>query len=84
MEAAWERKRLKYADLAREAGWRTTIYPLEVGCRGFVGTSAVQLMRDLRVAGGSLQKALKDLPWEVEKSSFCFWLKRMDICWGIT
>lgn len=41
MEAAWERKRLKYNDLAaecREAGWKTTIYLVEVGCRGFVGT----------------------------------------------
>lgn len=42
MEAAWERKRLKYDDLAaecREAGWKTIIYPVEVGCCGFVGTS---------------------------------------------
>ena len=35
IEAAYERKKAKYSDLAaecREAGWKTTIYPVEVGC----------------------------------------------------
>ncbi len=38
MEAANERKRAKYADLVedcREAGWKATMCPVEVGCRGF-------------------------------------------------
>ncbi|KAJ8279317.1 hypothetical protein COCON_G00063830 [Conger conger] len=41
IEAAFERKKAKYSELAaecREAGWKTTIYPVEVGCRGYVGT----------------------------------------------
>lgn len=75
MEAAWERKRLKYANLA--AKWRTTIYLVEVGCRGFMGTSAVHLIRDLGVAGASLRKVE-----EVEKSSFWLWKKRKDVCGG--
>ncbi|KAJ8344224.1 hypothetical protein SKAU_G00315530 [Synaphobranchus kaupii] len=40
IEAAFERKKTKYSELAaecREAGWKTTIYPVEIGCRGFVG-----------------------------------------------
>ncbi len=40
MEAANERKRAKYADLVedcREAGWKATMCPVEVGCWGFVG-----------------------------------------------
>ncbi len=35
MEAAYECKKAKYSELAaecREAGWNTTIYPVEVGC----------------------------------------------------
>src|SRR4029434_7588942 len=41
-EEGIERKKTKYSELAaecREAGWKTTIYPVEVGCRGFVGQS---------------------------------------------
>lgn len=87
MEAAWERKRLKYDDLAsecREAGWKTTIYPVEVGCRVFVGTSTVYRMRDLGVSGARFRKALKDLAEEAKKSSFWLWIKRKDTCWGTT
>lgn len=85
VEAAWEPKRLKYSDLAeecRKAGWRTTIYLVEVGCCGFVGTSAVHLLREMGVCGASLQKASKDLADEAEKSSFWLWLKRRDTSWG--
>ncbi len=39
VEEAYERKKNKYSDLAAEAsqnGWKTSIFPVEVGCRGFV------------------------------------------------
>lgn len=42
IETAFERKKVKYTKLVtecREAGWSTSIYPVEVGCRGFIGTS---------------------------------------------
>ncbi len=64
IEAASGRKRLKYADLAaecREAGWRTMLYPVEVGCCGFAGTATVHLLRDLGVTGAGQRKALKDI-----------------------
>ena len=35
IDAAFERKKAKYSELAaecREAGWKATIYPVEVGC----------------------------------------------------
>lgn len=43
MEAAFKRKEERYAELAAvcsEAGWRALTVPLEVGCRGYSGTSA--------------------------------------------
>ncbi|RXN31635.1 nucleolar 10-like protein [Labeo rohita] len=43
MEAAWERKRLKYDDLAaecREAGWKTIIYPVEL-CTASLASSGI-------------------------------------------
>jgi hypothetical protein len=36
VEEAYERKKLRYTDLAadcKEKGWRAIIYPVEVGCR---------------------------------------------------
>ncbi len=46
IQAVHEFKRLKYSDLAaecRDGGWTATIHPVELGCRGFVGKSAIQL-----------------------------------------
>ncbi|XP_047436657.1 uncharacterized protein LOC125005378 [Mugil cephalus] len=51
---AYERKQLKYADVAAEAeqrGWRTQVLPVEVGCRGFVATSTTKLLKRMGVRG---------------------------------
>ena len=85
IEAAFERKKAKYSELAaecRDAGWNTTIYPVEVGCRGFVGLSTIRLLKDTGVTGGTLKKATKELAEEAEKGSFWLWLRRKDKCWG--
>ena len=69
MEAAYEHKKAKYSELAaecREAGWKTTIYPVEVGCRGYVGLSTIRLLRDAGVTRGDLKKAIKELAEVVE------------------
>ncbi|XP_063325341.1 uncharacterized protein LOC134624301 [Pelmatolapia mariae] len=42
IEETFERKKLRYANLAAEAedrGWKIKVHPVEVGCRGFVATS---------------------------------------------
>lgn len=60
MEAAYERKKDKYSELAaecRETGWSTAICPMEVGCRGFIGTSIQRLLRNVGVTGPKLKKA---------------------------
>ncbi len=78
-------KRLKYSDLAaecREGGWTTTIHPVKVGCRGFVGKSAIQLLRAAGTTGISLRRAIKELAEEAEKASYWLWLRRRDMNWG--
>ncbi len=48
LKSAFERKKEKYAELAAaciEAGWRSFIYTVEVGCRGFTGTSTQRLVK---------------------------------------
>lgn len=85
MEAANERKHSKYADLAaecQEAGWRAITSPVEVGCRGFVGSSTVRLLRDIGCTGAGSRKAIKELAEEAEKGSFWLWLRRRDRGWG--
>ena len=85
LEAAYERKRAKYSDLAaecREAGWKTVICPVEVGCRGFVGSSTARLLRDMGCTGAAHRKAMKELAEEAEKGSFWLWLRRKQKSWG--
>ncbi len=85
MEAANERKCAKYADLVedcREAGWKATLCPVEVGCRGFVGSSTVRLLRNMGCTGAGCRKAIKELAEEAEKGSFWLWLRRKHRGWG--
>ena len=85
IEAANERKRAKYADLAaecKEAGWEAITCPVEVGCRGFVGSSTARLLRDMGCIGGEQRKAIKELAEEAERGSFWLWLRRKHRSWG--
>ncbi len=85
VEEAYERKNNKYSDLAAEAsqnGWKTNIFPVEVGCRGFVATSTTSLLRKIGVKGRSLQQAIKSISSAAEKSSNWLWIKRKDSIWA--
>ncbi|KAL6458201.1 hypothetical protein MHYP_G00334310 [Metynnis hypsauchen] len=85
MEEAYERKHLRYSELAAEArhqGWNTEVRPVEVGCRGFVGKSATKLLRDMGIRGQSLRTAIKAASEAAERSSQWLWLKRNDPSWA--
>ncbi len=87
LEAAYERKKAKYADLVaecRESGWNVRLYPVEVGARGFVGRSASCMLKDLGLRGGTLSRSTKELSEEAEKASHWLWLKQRDKAWGVT
>ncbi|XP_073731592.1 uncharacterized protein [Misgurnus anguillicaudatus] len=81
MEEAFERKRAKYEELAaerRSRGWRTRCYPIEVGCRGFVGQSLIRALKMLGVKGLHSRKAIKNITDVAEKASRWLWIKRGD------
>ena len=87
LEAAYERKKAKYADLVaecRESGWSVKLYPVEVGARGFVGRSTSRLLKDLGLRGATLSRSTKELSEEAEKASYWLWLRRQDKAWGVT
>lgn len=53
----WEsstEKKLHYIELAADAQqreWKAKVYPVEVGCRGFVALSTIRLLKDLGIHG---------------------------------
>lgn len=85
VDEAYERKHLRYADLASEArhhGWNTEVRPVEVGCRGFVATSTTRLLRDLGIKGQSQRSAIRAVSEAAEGSSQWLWMKRKDPSWA--
>ena len=85
MEEAYERKKLRYADLGAEAeqrGWKVRVRPVEVGCRGFVARSAFSLLGELGVRGQSLRKTVKEMSEEAARSSQWIWIRRNNDSWG--
>ena len=81
MEEAHIYKTEKYAGLAkslRRSGFQATVLAIEIGARGFVGTSAYDLMRQLSVSGRKRTRALKTMAEAAEKSSSWLWSRRND------
>ena len=70
----------KYADLAtclRDAGFKTKVFAVEVGARGFVGSSTYSLIKHLSISGRrSRSRTLKALGETVEKASSWIWSRR--------
>ena len=86
VEEAYERKKLRYAELGAEAeqrGWKVRIRPVEVGCRGFVARSAVSLLRELGGRGQSVRKVVKELSDEAAQASQWIWIRRSNSSWGV-
>lgn len=78
VEEAYERKKTKYSELATEAaqnGWKTKIFPVEVGCTGFVATSMTSLLKKMgvRVAPSNKQSSPCQMQWK--KAAIGFGLK---------
>ena len=72
MEEANIFKKEKYSDLSKElerSGYRSTVLPVEIGARGFVGTSAYDLLSKLDIRGNKRTRILKLLAETAENSS---------------
>ncbi len=84
-EEAYERKKLRYTELAADAqqrGWKAKVYPVEVGCRGFVASSTIRLLKDLGIHGQALRQTIRSVSEAAERSSQWIWIKRKDHCWA--
>ncbi|XP_072176459.1 uncharacterized protein [Diadema setosum] len=86
MQNAHERKARKYEELqacCEENGWSASVWPVEVGCRGFASHALLPSLYRLG-ARRSKAKALEKVACSVaEKASFHLWLFRHSQAWGI-
>lgn len=62
---------LDMAAACSQAGWRAVTHPVEVGCRGYTGSSIQWLLRLLGIIGSKLRKALKNLIRRLSKGDSC-------------
>ena len=54
-------------------GWKCYVYPVEVGCRGFVGQSTVKFLNAIGVAPRIRQATIRKLQETVETASAWIW-----------
>ena len=85
MRDANDRKEKRYETLIDEcweAGWKATHFPVEVGCRGFVGTSVKRWMKAAGLGPKRVRAMTKALQETAERTSHWIWLKREDTTWN--
>ena len=75
-DEAHERKSSKYLELKEECqvrGWKTWLFPVEVGCRGFPARSVWALLKAIGLRGNTRKRAVRSLGEEAEKASSWIW-----------
>ena len=85
-DEANERKRSKYmyqelADLCREKGFSTWVFPVEVGCRGFPAQSVWKALGALGMKGMTRKSSVQALSRTAERASSWLWLRRNKATW---
>ena len=79
MDEAHIFKSEKYADLTnsfKKEGFKSKIFAIEVGARGFVSSSVCHLLKQLSISGRKRTHALKAISEAAESSSRWIWTKR--------
>jgi len=60
------------------------VRPVDVGCRGFVASSNIRLLKEADIRGHAQWKVIKELATFAEGSSHWLWLKRKETVGQIT
>ena len=84
VEEAHQLKKDKYADLQAECaerGWKTWVFAVEVGCRGFPAQSLWGALRALGLTGQSRSAAVRKAAEAAERASCWLWLRREEKTW---
>jgi len=86
-EEASERKKAKYTELlneCRERGYRTWLFPIEVGARGFCSQSVCRLMAAIGMTGRDRRRTIQRLSQAAERASSWLWLRREEKSWKLS
>ena len=84
IEDAFLRKMKRYEELVNECiaeGWSTCHFPIEVGCRGYLGFRLPKLLKYFGFDARMQRQMLSDIQETAEKASHWIWLKRNDDSW---
>ena len=84
VEISHHLKREKYAELQAECvekGWKTWVFPVEVGCRGFPAQSLWNMFRTLGVTGKLRSTAVAKAGDAAKKASCWLWMRREQRTW---
>jgi len=86
-EEAYERKKAKYTELlieCRERGYRTWLFPIEVGARGFCSQSVCRLMAAIGTTGRDRCRTIQRLSQAAERASSWLWLRHEEKSWKLS
>jgi hypothetical protein len=84
MESANIRKNARYtslSDLIVLSGWKCSIFPFEVGARGFVGRSTYSMLRKIGFSPHAASKVCKDCSQTAAFCSYSIWNHRKNKKW---
>ena len=86
VEISSELKKSKYegdvAIAAEKKGWKTIIWTVEVGCRGFPAHSLVKMLKELGYQGRQKKEILRKLGTLAEEASMQIWKSSHFKSWG--
>ena len=83
-EEAYERKKAKYTELleaCKQQGWRTWLFPIEVGTRGFCAQSVCRLITAVGSSGREKRRTVQRLSQAAERASSWLWIQREEKSW---
>ena len=78
-DEAHERKSSKYWELkeaCQDRGWKTWLFPVEVGCRGFPARSVWTMLKAIGICGATRKRAVRTFGETAEKASCWIWQLR--------
>src|SRR5215469_6046301 len=85
MSERHEAKMAKYEELCSSIchqGLKTLLFAVEVGARGFCGTSAYNLLKQLGLPSQQKTRYVRAIAEAAERASYWIWLKRNDKEWS--
>jgi hypothetical protein len=83
-DVANESKRLKYTELQKlceDRGWKAWLFPIEVGCRGFMAQSVWTMLSALGIVSKDRKATVNGLGKAAERASSWLWSKREQQSW---